>query len=525
MNPHEQNSSSPLEVIGNLKAAHGKYWRLSWPPALAVFLLVLAVAIKLPNFYTSDFVIYVQPQQIQSALIGTVDKKDEAQKFDALIQELISRPRLLSVIQRFNLYPQFTGISGQDKALLKFRKAYSIDGMQSVIQKNNTENPPTFRVSFSHRDSKLAFEVANELQNLFVQESIINIRSETRGTEEFLNSQLKATQQKLEEIETKRQEYIRKNSGKLPVQRERAVTDQREAQARLLSNTQDINENNGRMKYLEQDLQMTIRDPSTGPGSNASALDFQLDPAASLQQQKQALAVLKTRYSDKHPDVIALEKRIEVYEGKVNRGENVGKGTSSSSLLGNTRESRLIRREMSELQVRNSALATENQGLKTKINDLDKIIQSIPIKEQELIEIERDYETTRQLYDKLSIEREKASLQANLIQSQRGSRFRIIEPPVLPRKPAGPPRLMILGGGILGAIAIFFGIPMAFFYFNSALKFKGDVATMLNLPVIGVIPPLVTPAVKSQNRKIMLTSLTTSMATAFIGIIVIIFSL
>lgn len=526
MNQFEQNTSSPLEILGNLKAAHSRYWHLSWPPALAILFLCLVIVLKLPDYFISDFVIHVQPQQIQGGILGSPDKKDDAQKFDTLVQELISRPKMLSLIERYKLYPELSGISGQEKALEKFNKAKNISSLSSVITKSD-DSSPIFRVRFSHKDRKLAYDVATELQNLFIQESLINIRAETRGTEEFLTSQIKDVQRKLEQIETKRQEYIQKNTGKMPIQRERAISDQRDMQAKILLNTQMINENQGRMRYLEQDLAMTIRDPATaGFNGDGGSMASQLGPEASLEQMKQNLALLKTRYADKHPDIVALQKRIDAYNsGAVKGPKQVGPKGPALGTLSNTRESRMIRREISELQVKSNALATENETLKSKLAELDKIIQSIPIKEQELIEIERDYDSTKQLYEKLTQERERATLQGNLIESQRGSRFKIIEPPVKPRDAAGPPRLPILAGAVVASIAIFFGIPMAFFYFNSSLKFKGDVESYLNIPVLGVVPPLDTPGVRNLNKKLMFTSMTTSALTAFIGFIVIMVSL
>lgn len=524
MNQFEQNSTNPLEVLGNLKNAHIRYWHLSWPPALAIFLLCIAVILKLPDYFVADFVIHVQPQQIQGVIMGSPDKKDDAQKFDSLVQELISRPKMLSIIERFKLYPENSGISGQEKALLKFNKARQIESLHSVISKSE-DNSPIFRVRFTHKDSKTAYDVANELQNLFVQESLITIRSETRGTEEFLTSQLKDIQKKLETIENKRQEYIQKNVGKMPVQRERAISDQRDIQSKLLYNTQVINENIGRIRYLEQDLAMTVKDPSTA-GGFGGGMESQLGPEASLEQMQQNLALLKTRYSDMHPDIIALQKRIEAYKSGIRTGSKpTGPKNAVLGSTSNTRESRMIKREISELQVRNSALSAEQDSLKTRLAELDKVIQSIPIKEQELIEIERDYDSTKQFYEKLTQERERATLQGNLNESQRGSRFKIIEPPVMPRKPAGPPRLIILTAAVVASLLIFFGIPIAFFFFNSSLKFKGDVETEIKIPVLGVIPPLDTPGVKNLNRKVMLTSLTTSALTAFIGLIVIMVSL
>ncbi|HMO16618.1 MAG TPA: hypothetical protein PKA63_02325 [Oligoflexia bacterium] len=519
MDYSEQNQLGIFDTINHLKVAFGRYWMLSFPPALVVCVLALGVAVKLPSYYSSSFTIYIQPQQINTSLVGQREQRQVTEKFDALIQELVSRPRLLSIIQKFDLYPQYQGLTGQEKALKRFQSAYQIQTLQSVLGRSGEHAAPTFRVSFSHSDRDKSYRVADELLNVFVQESLIDQRSETRGTEEFISTRLKEAQQKLERIEQKRQDYVRKNAGKLPERRERAIMEQRDAQAKLSANSQMIAANVARVRYLEQELQMTIRDPATATHTGGSAVDLNVDPEASLQQQKQALAILQSRYSSKHPDVIALQNRIKLLE------ERGVKSTSSSSGgmgFGNTRESRMIRREISELQVQTEVLRGESSQLQASIDKLGSEIDSIPVKEQELIEIERDYAMQKSIYDKLMLDREQASLQSSLIESQRGNRFKTIESPAKPEMPAGPPRLLIALGGVVTGLAVFTLIPVAFFFLNTAFKFRKEAESVLGLPVLGVIPPIETPAVAIASRRAFSTSFLTSVVTFVFGVVLII---
>ncbi len=518
MNFNETQSASPLEILSNIKTTFTRYWRLSLPPALAVFVLVALVSIRLPSYFTSDFSVYVQPQQIQSNLLDNSTKKEESEKFDALIQELISRERLLKIIQRLNLYPNLKGISKQDEAIKKFQKAYALQTLQSLISKSQ-DSSPSFRVSFSHQNRDLAYNVATELQNALVQESLISVRSETQGTEEFFNSQLKDVEHRLQDIEKKRQDYMSRNAGKLPEQRERAITDHRELSGRISTNSQIILQNKGRISYLEQDFQVASRDTS------GSVSESNLDDLGSLSSQKQALSILKSKYSDKHPEVLAVQKRIETLEARGAGSSSTSKGPARSSSNSN-REGRVIKREINELQVRNTALTNENELNKKRLEELDKVIRSIPIKEVELIEIERDYETTRLIYDKLVMERERSAIQANLIQSQRGSRFRIIEPPRKAEEPAGPDRILIFLGGFIFGLIVFLGVPVAFYFFNGAFKSKKDVeATFNELPILGLIPPLNTSGSREQRRKLILTSLYSSIGVTIFGILVILLAI
>jgi succinoglycan biosynthesis transport protein ExoP len=519
MDFQDQGQSGIFETVRRLKTAFGKYWYFSWPPAFAVMALVIAIAFKLPSYYTTSFTIYIQPQQIKTNLLNQQGRDQQSEQFDALIKELVSRPRLLSIIQRFNLYPDLVGLKGQEKALKRFRNAYTIENVASILG-HNPNTSPTFRVTFSHQDPSKTLQVTEELQNLFIEESLVSQAGETRGTEEFFSSQLRMVQKKLEEIESKRQEYVRVNENRLPERREQAISEQRSLQSKLASNTQLVMANEARIRYLQQELAMTIRDPSTSSTVQNTIKDGGIDPGANLQQLKQALVAIQGRYSEKHPDVINLKERIRLLEQSSD-----GKKTPSVPAAGtfeNTREARMLRREISELEVQSNALKIENEAITKQIEVLDKEIKSIPMKEQTLIQIERDYATQKSIYDKLMVDREQASFQASLIKSQKGSRFRIIEAPAKPQEPAGPPREIIAIAGVLAGILVFLVIPFSMFYFNSAFKFRKEVERTLDLPVLGVLPPLNTPGIISSNRRAMLTSLVTSFLTVAGGIALII---
>lgn len=519
MDLQEQSQVSILEMARRLKTAFGKYWFLAFPPAMATMLLVLAIAMKLPNYYTSSFIIYIQPQQITTNLIGTQERDQQSERFDAMIKELVSRPRLLSIIQRFNLYPELRGIEAQDKALKRFRSAHSIDNVASLFGQNPNISP-TFKVNFSHRDPQKTHQVVEELRNIFVEESLVSQASETRGTEEFFTAELKSIQKKLEEIETKRQDYVRANANRLPERREKLIFDQRDLQNKISANTQLVMANEARYRYLQQELEMTVRDPQTAAQASGAGLDAVAASGTSLPQLKRSLTVLQGKYSDKHPEVVALKKRIEAMEREPGRRvpESAGAGTFE-----NTRESRSLRRQISELQVQNELLKSETSELKERLEQLDKEIQAMPIKEHELIQIERNYATQKEIYDRLVLEKEQASLRSNLIKSQRGSQLRIIEEPAKPQEPAGPPRMIIAAAGIVIGVVIFLAIPLCMFFFNAAFKFRKEVESTLDLPVLGVIPPLSTPGVVSSNRKAFMMSLMASFFTFCIGAVLILF--
>lgn len=78
--------------------------------------------------------------------------------------------------------------------------------------------------------------------------------------------------------------------------------------------------------------------------------------------------------------------------------------------------------------------------------------------------------------------------------------FRVVDPAILPAKPASPNRLMIMLGGIAAGLGGAFGILFLLDSMNSSLK-SSDAARQFGLPVLAVIPKIDEPALIARQRK------------------------
>ena len=84
----DQSTSNILELITPIKLAIQRYWGIAWAPALVVLCLVVGLSLKLPDYYTSDAVIFIQPPKVSTELFKKVEKKEEqTERLEALVQE------------------------------------------------------------------------------------------------------------------------------------------------------------------------------------------------------------------------------------------------------------------------------------------------------------------------------------------------------------------------------------------------------------------------------------------------------
>ncbi len=394
---HEKKSIS--ELIAPFKTAVVRYWRIAWAPAFAIFALITVISVKIPDYFVSDVLIYIQPQKISSELVKAPERDEQQERFEALIQELLSRPRLRSIIDRFDLYPEHVGVIGKELAMEQLREDIRITPVTSPSGKALVQ---TFRVAYRHNDANLAFEVTKALSNLFIEESIISQRSETQGTEEFIDSQLRDARKRLEVTEAKVQEFVRRNAGKLPEHKDEAMARLTNAQQQLANNAQLIAANVARLQYLQQELKLATSLPVAQGGDTTAT------QGGSLAQLEQALTILTSKYSDKHPDVINTKKRIALLRKNLKNG---GADLDEDSLVGMSPVARTLRTQVNEIKVQIQQLRSENEQLKKVAGTLDSEIKAMPLKQQELTQISRDYTNVRESYERLLAAKEEESLQ------------------------------------------------------------------------------------------------------------------
>jgi hypothetical protein len=85
--------------------------------------------------------------------------------------------------------------------------------------------------------------------------------------------------------------------------------------------------------------------------------------------------------------------------------------------------------------------------LDRQIKELDARISRIPQVERGLETLERDYENTKRKYQEMEAKQSQAELAKSLEEEQKGERFTLLEPPLLPDTPVKPdrPKIFMLG--------------------------------------------------------------------------------
>src|SRR5262245_56081049 len=476
--------------------------------AVVPFLLVLAAAASLafflPGLWTARSLIMVDRPQVPESMVKSTVVSDLEGQLISMSQEIMSRPRLAAIMQRYNLYPRVRQRFGMDEAVERMRKDIKLE-IQGDPERRRGREPRTmmFSVAYSTSNPRIAMDVTNQLTALYVEENVKFREKMTAGTSEFLERQLGEARAKLQQQEQRIAAYKEQHMGELP--------EQREANFRALERLQQqltmAHENNRRANERRQLITQSLADIdqsvglATAGGVAGPDVSPQAAAAARLNLLKQELVQMQSTYNDKYPDVVALKDQIRALEAKIAQDAPAASPAPTPTRPKAGRELKAapqnayivsLMQQLDQATVESKASTDEIRGLNNQIAMYQRRIEHTPRREQELSPITRDYETTRDLFRSLLTKREEAGIAADLEAKNKGERFKIIEGASLPDRPTGPNRLRLLMVGLVlalaaGAVAVVLAEQV-----DTSYRTVDEVRTSVPVPVLSTIPKITT---------------------------------
>jgi polysaccharide chain length determinant protein (PEP-CTERM system associated) len=212
------------------------------------------------------------------------------------------------------------------------------------------------------------------------------------------------------------------------------------------------------------------------------------------------LASLETRYTENHPDVIRLKKRIAQLEAERSETSTQTSPTVKTPALPEADQT--LRRQLQEVELEIKGYKDEIKKTRSQIAWYEKKVEETPKREQELLSLERDYENLEELYNSILSRKLEAEIAVSMEKKQKGEQFRIIDEAIIPLRPVEPDmkRIMLL------TLALGFGLGCGLAYLKEVLdtsfRTPEDVEKEFQLPVLVSMPIRYTlREVKSIKRK------------------------
>lgn len=393
----------------------------------------------IPPVYRASTLVMVEKQKVPTDYVKATVTTDIDERLKTLEQQITNRDNLQRIIEEMNLYPELRREKAIEKVVNQMRQR-DLD----VKRKGDV-----FSIDYESGDPVKAAAVANRIAELFIQENLKLRENQAQGTSSFLETELAATKAKLEQQEARLAAFKRAYMGTLPEQRDSNLQAVSQLQTKLEINMDALDKAEMRKIYLQTRMSELEREPLVviPPTSNAPAAPSRLE------QLRTQLFDLRSRYTDRHPDVIRTREEIA-------RLEALESGTIEETDIParpapRPRTDPVLKAELDGVNLEIRSLRAERERILSDISTLQARIELVPQVEQQLLSLSRDYDNIKRSYENLLNKRIEARLAENLEKSRQGEQFTILEKAVPPTDPYWPqlPLLLAAGaavGGLLG---------------------------------------------------------------------------
>lgn len=476
-------------------------------PMFVGWLLVWGASWVLPARYKSGTLILVEQPSMPKDYVTPNVSDDIQERLQSITQQILSRTRLLHIIDELNLYAGQHGLNNPDEKVERMRKDIDIQ-----LVRDAQDRVTAFNVYYSSRDPRVAQQVTSELTNLFINENLELRQQQSEGTTKFLQSQLDEARQNLNIQEQKIREFKGQHLQELPTQQASNLQILAGLQSQLQNEQDAFGTAQQQHVYLETLLNQyrSLQAPSSTTGDaqiGLPAIDKELD------REKSELADLTARYTERHPDVRKLKEQIAktektrdqllaaIKKGRDNPSNTEDLAPTSGSTLA---QATPIAQLQSQLQANETETKNRQQtvaALQQKISDYQGRLNQEPVREQQLADLTRGYDQSKSNYDDLLKKKNESAMATSMELLQQGERFRIIDPPSLPLKPDFPNRLKFCGIGV--AVGLAFGaiVVAAFEMIDDRLYGEKEIKDMIPVPVVLEIPVIINPADEQKARQ------------------------
>ena len=482
-----------------LKAALRRRFWYAVLTFFVIFMATLVYCVRAPKVYRSSTLILVQPQEVPSDYVRPTVTSDARSRLNTLKEQIMSRPRLEELIKKYDLYPKVRSAVTMHDAVEIMRKHITVDVKETRGRRDAA--PVAFEVSYEGGVPASVRDVTAAIANLFIEDDLRLREHLAAGTSQFLDRQLERMREQLRNREELVRQFKEEHMGLLPEQMENNYRILSQLQQHLDSVNQMLQQTEDRKVLLQGQLSrieaLRAGTRQSGREQSDTALDY---AQLSLEELRQELETLKSRFTDQHPDVVVLKKAIarlekeqEATRPKTDRhGQRVFSRLSEAQRLMVAQGENLITQlKITDKEIRN--LVKEKRQTGRQLKDYRQRIENGPRIEQMFVNLRRDYEEASKNYQSLLEKKLQAELAENLERTQKGEQFRVLEPANLPQKPFKPniPKVLLLG--LMAGLAGSFGLAFLKDSLDPTFWSGKDLESQLELPVIVSIPAIVTP--------------------------------
>jgi polysaccharide chain length determinant protein (PEP-CTERM system associated) len=496
MEQHSVNFSDMVTIVKR------RIWYIVIP-FFVVFSLATVTAFMIPPKYRSSSTILIEDQEIPKEYVSANVTTYADQRLQSINQKIIGTTRLMEMINRFNLYADLKKKKPIEAVVAKMRKDIVFNTINADVKdpRSGRSGQATiaFSVSYDGTNPAVVQQITNELASLYLSENLQVRQKQSTGTAHFMEEEMKSVQTELAAIDSRIAAYKQRNLNTLP------ELNQLNLQT-LDSLDRDVRQANEQLRSLREKESYLQSELSSIPTDSAN------QDKTRLNEVRVRLVDMKSRLSDKHPDVIKAKAEIaeltkqlrgsnrETPEGKPDNPSYI---SIQSQLASNRSDIASVKRQLDDYTLK-------REGFRKRIEASPRVEEGYKamLSERNSLQVKND-DLSRKFME--------ARVANGLEKEQLGERFTLIDAARLPEKPFSPniPAIILIGfvlgiGSGCGAAALKENSDGSVYSIDELIR-----AT--RMPVLGAVPEIVTEVDRiklRRRRRIIFAAVCISLVTA-----------
>jgi polysaccharide chain length determinant protein (PEP-CTERM system associated) len=433
-------------------------------------LVGFTVVLLMPDRYKATTTILVDPQKVSEKYVSPTVNSDPGQRLTTITQQVLSSTRLQQIIDDMHLYPELRGKISREELIDLMRKDIAI-----TVKQGSSSGLSAFTIEYEGRQREQVAQVANQLAASFIEWNVKSREQQSQDTTEFLDAQLKEAKQNLEQQEARLSAFKMRHLGEMPEQ-------QPQLQGQFQANADTLN----RLEVERTLLSRGLESPNTGEAKTAPTLTERTKLEAERRQLRARLLDLQNRYTSAHPEVIDTASQLQHVE------ERWKALPPDPPVVAEVQDNTAVTVRLQLLDRESKRLTQEQERLTGQMASYRSKVDAVPVREQEMAELNRNYSVSKDHYQSLLDKTFSAGMAADLEKKQQAEHFTILDLAQVPEKPFKPKRGLMLLGAFLGALAMSLGLAYLGDMMNSTVKFERELKAMLpaNVALLAVVPQL-----------------------------------
>lgn len=478
-------------------------WRFRWVAlgtAWGVSLIGFAIILVMPNTFQASGKIFVDTRTTLGEVTrGIAVESTVESQIVRVRQALLGVPQLTRVAEETGLIKPGMSIFEQQTVIEALRNRIDISG--NLSRESSTAG--VYVVSYTNRDRRVALNVVDRFVHTFMDNTLGGKREGAEQAQTFLRNQIQEYERRLSEAESRLADFKKQNVGLMPGTQgdyfSRLQTEQ-EALSKAQANL-DI------AARRRDELQRQLRGESpvlTTPGGGGGLVagggaggivpgtptGTSNDTATRIRETRTRLDELLLRFTDKHPDVIALQANLAELEqrqqAEIDAARRGDPGAAARTGLSANPVYQSMQLQFNQAEVDLAAFRADVSDRQKKVANLRSLVNTAPEVEAEFSRLNRDYDVTRAQHRAL-IERLERARVSEDAEETGVIRFEVIEPPTASFGPVAPNRKLLIIATLFLAMGAGVGLAYVLHMTRPVFNNVRQLHEATGLPVLGMV--------------------------------------